>query len=241
MGFTRGGALPLSPRRQPQNRNRAFGNVIGCFFSDKMQGPIVFESHSERRFLYALELCTSVRRYFPQPLSIPVPAAAGGSWDYTPDVLVEFADSAQVICEIKSTAEERAEVLLGPRGLASTRYAAATGLEFRVCIPPRERETIATNIALLMGFRQCAEPIGATAETIRGIVRRVRAVSIGELTGFTTLGADRGTVTAAVYHLLATGQAVTDLSRKLGTDSTIGYAIGGDPQLADYIRSWWQV
>lgn len=76
-------------------------NIIGKFFSDKLNKAVEYESWGEREFLYSLELCDEVEYYQEQPLKITYKVGEKVR-NYTPDVLVVFKDRTAVIVEIKS-------------------------------------------------------------------------------------------------------------------------------------------
>lgn len=87
----------LKSVRQPRYiRN----NIIGKFFSDKLNKVVEYESWVEREFLYSLELCDEVEYYQEQPLRVTY-KDGDKLRNCTPDILVVFKDRKAVIVEVK--------------------------------------------------------------------------------------------------------------------------------------------
>lgn len=74
-------------------------NIKGMFPSQKMGGPIYFESLIERDFIYLLEYETAVTHFKEQPFTIRYPFN-GRSHRYTPDFYFLYADK-EVVAECK--------------------------------------------------------------------------------------------------------------------------------------------
>lgn len=87
----------LKSVRQP---NYTRNNIIGKFFSDKLNKVVEYESWLEREFLYSLEVCDEVKYYQEQPLRVTY-KDGDKLRNCTPDILVVLKDRTAVIVEVK--------------------------------------------------------------------------------------------------------------------------------------------
>jgi len=89
-------------KRLERRRNVSYAGEgkAGCFFSNKLNRDVQYESNLELRFLKKIEACDNIITYQEQPLKIPY-ETEGKKSTYYPDILLIFNDYRCVIVEIK--------------------------------------------------------------------------------------------------------------------------------------------
>jgi len=133
-----------------------YRNVTGISSSAKSNGESAFESTLERDFYALLEFDNKVHRYEVQPIKLTYPLE-GKARTYTPDVLVEYVESAQVrttLFEVKYRSDLKDNwSTLKPKFKAAIRYANSVGWRFRLVTELEIRTTYLNNIKFLQPFR----------------------------------------------------------------------------------------
>jgi len=79
---------------------RAPHRPVGFFMSEKMMGPLEWESYLERDHFFVLETDNWVRAYHPQPATLEL-TFDGKPRKYTPDVMVVRRDGTSSYVEVK--------------------------------------------------------------------------------------------------------------------------------------------
>jgi hypothetical protein len=150
-------------RKIPKN----YRNVTGKSSSLKSEGESAFESTLERDFYALLEFDNSVSRYEVQPLKIRYQLDREER-TYTPDVLVEYVESAQLkptIFEVKYRSDLKENWPdFKPKFRAAVRHARLMGWRFRLVTEQEIRTTYLSNVKFLKSFRR--HPANDTYESL---------------------------------------------------------------------------
>lgn len=212
-------------RRIPPSRRAITGRLAAC----KSIGAAHYESALERDFLITLEADVTVLSYETQPLRLAYTDARGRTRSYTPDVLVQREHRTE-LCEVKYTDDIRAlRAEHKERWIAAFRHAAQHGWAFRLVTEHHARHPRSRNWLFLSPFRaQSFSP--ETLTTLAHAVRPSSSLTVREW--LTRLPEPQSEWIGAIWHLIATGQVVTDLKIPLSLDTLVYVAplsAGGAP------------
>ncbi len=211
----------MSVRKIPKN----YRNVTGIAASSKSGGAAQFESTLERDYLSLLEFSPEVKNFDPQPVKIEWFDTNGCRRSYTPDVLVEFNESANKspwLCEIKYRSELREKwAALRPKFKAAIRFANERGWRFKIVTEREVRTPYLANARFLTGYRRLIPDAGDVQDilgylnkmheaTPRDLIEAIRPDSTGQ-----------AQMIGVLWHLIATFQIGADLQKPLTMNSRI--------------------
>lgn len=202
-----------------------YRNVTGIAASAKAGGAAQFESTLERDFLSLLEFSPEVKNIDPQPVKIEWQDANGRLRSYTPDVFVEFIESAGKppwLCEVKY----RSELLekwaeFRPKFKAALHFAKAQDWRFKIVTEREIRTPHLANARFLTGFRRTI-PDAGMVQDILGYLNKIHEATPRDL-----IEAIRPDVTeqaqmiGVLWHLIAIFQIGVDLHKPLTMKSRI--------------------
>lgn len=188
-----------------------FPSVINC-------RSIAFESLLERDFYLSLEFDRTIESYEEQPLRI-TDIVNGKKVQYTPDCLVTYKDgNTPLLAEIKphkELAKEKPD--LQRRLAAGSSYAKANGMRFQVFTEDDIRTPELETYRYLYGFSRPPRELASHKDTILNLVTLAGKTTLAQLLG--QLSPERtvqAKYTPVIWHLLFTGELVTDFSHPIG-------------------------
>ena len=201
-------------RRIPLSRR---SHIIG--FQPLPAGTAEHESALERDFVTLTSFLDPHALITAQPLTITF-QADGAARRYTPDYSVAWSDGRREIVEVKYLADLRANrERFRERFAAMDDWAHARGATFRVATEREIRGSALENAKRLLPLRTAAfDP--DIARSMLSAVRRLVAPTFAEL--MTAVPADRPSVLATLWCLLARGTLHVDLSLPITPNSIIG-------------------
>jgi hypothetical protein len=179
--------------------------------------PIAFESTLERDFLKRIGFSTDVQSITPQPAKIDFVAPNGRPYQYTPDYLVQFRDSAglrPLLVEVKPELEWRENWRQWlPKWKAAWRYAKARGWQFHIYDESRIRDQLLDNILYLERFRHLDFAPEESAWVVKNI-REMGSAPFHYVVARHFQGSEAVGV-SHIWHLVATRQLDCDIRRPL--------------------------
>jgi len=202
-----------------------YRNVTGIVAASKAGGDAQFESTLERDFISLLEFLPEVRSIDPQPVKIEWQDAKGCQRSYTPDVFVEFVESADQLpwlCEVKYRSELQEKwAEFRPKFKAAFHFAKVQGWRFKIVTEREIRTPYLVNVRFLSGYRRTTPDSGCIQDilgylknnretTPRGLVEAIRS----DITG-------QAQLISVLWHLVATFQVCVDLHKPLTMKSSI--------------------
>lgn len=201
-------------RRIPPSRRAITGRLAAA----KSIGAAHYESALERDFLITLEADLTVLNYETQPLRLSYTDAQGRPRSYTPDVLVRREHRTE-LCEVKYTDDIRAlRTEHKDRWIAAFRHATQQGWAFRLVTEHHARHPRSRNWLFLSPFRAQA----FSPETLATLAHAAHpSFSLTVRDWLTRLPEPQAEWIGAIWHLIATGQVVTDLTLPLTLDTLV--------------------
>ena len=214
--------------RQIGNGRRSLTGMMTS--AKKTPGLGKFESSLERDLFFLLEFDRRVIAWYPQPVTLPVPAEPGRRASrYTPDVSIEYAaePDGQIVdrvelCEVKYREELRTDwIKLKPRLRTGVRHARENGWSFRIYTEVEIRTPRLANAKYFLPYvsRQVDE---------NHVMRLEQALSrFGVSTPNEVLDAaqqregERGWMLGVLWHLIAVGRIEMDFDKALTMQSSI--------------------
>jgi hypothetical protein len=202
------------------------GNITGAIPSRKLGRMVHFESLTERAYLYLLEHDPQVARYEEQPCRIRY-QIAGREHHYTPDVAVFWREGLPSLIECKPAAR-----LDDPdnqaKWMAARLWCAQHGYTFAVVTEAlaQQHAILLDNLGALAGHAyqryapQALDAVLAVVQAAGGPLTVSAAVE--RLPQIRPQHAR-----ACIWHLLATGTLLTDLTKPLHVKTTL-VSLGGD-------------
>lgn len=196
----------------------------------KTPGLGKFESSLERDLFLLLEFDRRVIAWYPQPVTLPVPAGPGRRASrYTPDVTIEFAaePDGQVVDqvelgEVKYREELRADwAKLKPRLRTGLRHARENGWSFRIYTEVEIRTPRLQNAKFFLPFmnRQIDEDHGVRLEHALGGLGVSTPNGVFEAAQLRE--GERGWMLGVLWHLIAIGRIEMDFDKALTMQSPI--------------------
>lgn len=205
--------------------SKNYRNVTGIAASSKAGGAAQFESTLERDFLSLLEFSPEVKNIDPQPVKIEWVDANGCRRSYTPDVFVEFLESAGKrpwLCEVKY----RSELLekwaeFRPKFKAAFCFAKEQGWRFKIVTEREIRTPHLANARFLTGFRRTI-PDAVGVQDILGYLNKIHEATPRDLIEAIRPDATgQAQLISVLWHLVATFQIGVDLHKPLTMKSHI--------------------
>lgn len=191
--------------------------------------PIQFESTLERDFLIKKAFSRSVLDVISQPVRIPFKTRDGRSFQYTPDFLVYYRLGCRdyldypcpVLVEIKPASEWRARWRDWlPKWKAAYRYAREQGWLFTIQDESRIRDQALRNIKFLERFKRMSFPQAEKEEVLQNLTE-MGSAPVHYLLSRHFMGIYRPKGQSLIWHLLATQELESDLSRPLNDTTTL--------------------
>ena len=201
-------------RRIPLSRR---SHIIG--FQPLPTGTAEHESALERDFVTLTSFLDPHAVITAQPITITFQAGAA-TRRYTPDYSVAWSDGRREIIEVKYLSDLRAnQERFKERFAAMEDWARARGATFRVATEREIRGCALENAKRLLPLRTATfDPdIG---QSVLSAVRRLPAPTIADV--MTAVPAERPSVLATLWCLLARGTLCVDLSLPITPSSIIG-------------------
>lgn len=201
-------------RRIPPSRRA----ITGRLAAHKSVGAAHYESSLERDFLITLEVDIDVLSYETQPVRLNYLDQKGHKRHYTPDVLVKRRNRTE-LCEVKYVRDVQAlRHLHKERWLVAHRYAKEKGWVFRLITEHHARHPRSRNWLFLSPFRVQFCP----AEDLALLIQAVQGTaSLTVREWLSRLPEPQEQWVGYIWHLLATGRAVADLTVPLTLDSLL--------------------
>lgn len=201
-------------RRIPLSRR---SHIIG--FQPLPTGTAEHESALERDFVTLTSFLDPHAVITAQPITITF-QVDGAARRYTPDYSVAWSDGGREIVEIKYLSDLRANRdRFRERFAAMEDWARTRGVTFRVATERQIRGCALENAKRLLPLRAAAfDP--DIAQSLLSAVRRLVAPTFAEV--MTAVPADRPSVLATLWCLLARGTLYVDLSLPITPSSIIG-------------------
>jgi hypothetical protein len=173
-----------------------------------------------------MEFSPKVLSVVPQPVQIPFSTSAGRSCTYTPDFLVHYRTQLD---EGYDGSPKPLLVEVKPRDLiqkywkdwkskfrTAVRFAGEQGWNFRIHDESRIRDQVLVNISFLERYKRMQFPIEETRWVIEH-VREMGSAPFHYILARHFMGdLYRAEGISLIWHLLATGQLVCDITRPLG-------------------------
>ncbi|HEY2492284.1 MAG TPA: TnsA endonuclease N-terminal domain-containing protein [Paenibacillus sp.] len=214
-----------APKRKVNNRgSKQHPHIIVGFYSEKMDRSIEYESLAERLYYYFLELDHEVKRYYVQPVEVPIPVGDKKSedkfWMHVPDVLVFRQGSIPLLYQVKSE-ENSDDLRLQVKNHYCELYADRNNWKYHVIYPKTLPPTLQRNIRFLKGFLK-----------ERYYYDKWRQITIHRLSilGNTTIQSlseslkdhtDPLLIKPLIFHLIAHGFINLDVQREINSRSEI--------------------
>ena len=201
-------------RRIPLSRR---SHIIG--FQPLPTGTAEHESALERDFVTLTSFLDPHAVITAQPITITF-QVEGAARRYTPDYSVSWSDGTREIVEVKYQSDLRANrERFRERFAAMEDWACTRGATFRVATEREIRGCALENAKRLLPLRTAAfDP--DIAQSLLSAVRRLVAPTFAEV--MTAVPADRPSVLATLWCLLARGTLYVDLSLPITPSSIIG-------------------
>lgn len=202
------------------------GNVTGAIPSRKLGRMVHFESLTERAYLYLLEHDPQVERYEEQPCRIRYDLA-GQNHHYTPDVAVFWREGLPSLVECKPDARVDDPDNL-PKWTAARLWCARHDYTFAVVTEAlmQQHAILLDNLGALAGhaYQRYAPPAldAVLAVVLAAGGSLTVSAAVERLSQFHLQHAR-----ACIWHLLATGILLTDLTKPLHVKTTL-VSLGGD-------------
>lgn len=184
-------------------------------------GAASFESSLERDWLELLDFEPSVTRIQVQPF-VMVYTHEGKRRRYTPDVLVERADSRTWVYEVKPQAELEANwTMYRPRFRAAVAYCRQHEARFKIVTERHIRTPLLENARFLRRYR-AFPPAPDLRSQVLSTLSAVGPTTPEALVVATFWAqTNRTTALAMLWHLIAIGLITTDLQAPLTMQSRI--------------------
>jgi hypothetical protein len=200
----------LVARTIPKN----YRNVTGRLASSKNQRLVGFESTLEKDFYLLLEFDSDVASYKEQPVTISY-NAFGQQHHYTPDVLVHYQPSADVIpalCEVKYRTDLRdnwADYRL--KFKAARRYARRRGWRLRLITEREIRTPRLGNARFLRHYRDQVADIQDQALVLSTLQQRQKMTPEALISACSHDPVRQASLIPVLWHLIAIRQIAVDL------------------------------
>lgn len=199
--------------------------MTGIAASSKSGGAAQFESTLERDFISLLEFLPEVKSIDPQPVKIGWLDENGCRRSYTPDVLVEFIESAGKppwLCEVKY----RNELLerwaqLRPKFKAAFRFAKTQGWRFKIVTEREVRTPHLVNARFLTGYRRTTPNAGVVQDILEHLNKMNEATPRDLLASLRSDAMGQAQLIGVLWHLVATFRIGADLEKPLTMKSRI--------------------
>lgn len=210
---------------------KSFRSVTGRFPSVLNNGRCIgCESRLEQEFYLKLEFDRTVRKYEEQPLVIKG-EVDGKKISYTPDCLVYYLDGKpNRLVEIKFQSElDEHDANLEARLSLGRSYAKENGLEFEVVTEVQIRDAALDNYRLIYRFVKPPNNFKLHKELILKALSQSDDIPLQDL--MQILSKDeriQASMKSTLWHLLFTGDIVTDLSRKIDNSTRLRIRNGED-------------
>lgn len=211
----------MSVRIIPKN----YRNVTGIAAASKAGGAAQFESTLERDFLSLLEFSPEVKNIDTQPVKIEWFDAKGCQRSYTPDVFVDFIESAckpPWLCEVKYRGELQEKwAEFRPKFKAALHFAKEQGWRFKIVTEREVRTPHLANARFLTGFRRTIPDAGGVQDILEHL-KKIHETTPRDLIGAIRLDATgQAQLISVLWHLVATFQVGVDLHEPLTMKSRI--------------------
>lgn len=158
---------------------RAPHRPVGFFMSEKMMGPLEWESYLERDNFFVLETDNWVRAYYPQPVTLDL-TFQGKPRTYTPDVMVVRRDGTSSYVEVKPDAVAKKPVYQEFFAAARAR-AADHGLGFEIATELEiRRQPRLKNAKTLMTYSK-VQPKGRLLLDVADALTTGRCATVADL------------------------------------------------------------
>ncbi|MFF2018926.1 hypothetical protein [Paenibacillus sp. NPDC058177] len=210
-----------SPKRKVNNRRSHFyPHIIGSFYSTKNLKPVAYESLSERMFYYYLEIDTEVKRYYVQPIEVPV-FDGKEEWIHVPDVLVYKQRFNPLLYQVKlepeTTQNDNVELC--------NRYCRAVALEqnweYDVVYPMQLPKDVQYNLKLLKSFLKERKYYPQWTEKVTYRLRCIESCSIEYLASSFINTIDPLFIKPLIFNLIAKGIFFADITERISSQSII--------------------
>lgn len=215
-----------SPKRKVNNRaSKTIHHIIGSFYSNKMNRVIEYESLSELIFYNLLELDKSIKRYYVQPVEIPIDyideKGQKKSWIHIPDVLVYRSRCAPSLYQIKSEVIKPDNNKLNIINKACERYSYQNNWKYSIVYPKNLPEIIIRNIKFLGTFIEERKEYCDVIDDLIFTVKTNKEITILELAKSFETRINPLQVFPVIYYLVAKGILFTDIRVEVNQFSLI--------------------
>lgn len=209
---------------------KSFRSVTGRFPSVLNGRCIGCESRLEQEFYLKLEFDRTVRKYEEQPFKISG-EVDGNKISYTPDCLINYLNGQPdrfVDVKFQSEVDEHDKGMEARFTLARN-YAIENGLVFDVVTDVLIRDTALDNYRLIYRFAKPPNNFETKKEYILKVLDLSGALILKDLMPLLAKEQMAQSVYKnTIWHLLYTGEIVTDFNRKIDNNTLLRIADGKD-------------
>lgn len=200
---------------------RRVDRTVGGIPSRKLRRMVAYESSIERAYIYLLEYDRQVVSYEEQPCRIWYRDQEGRKRSYIPDFLVCWRQHRYTLVECKP-ASQLDDADNKRKWSAAQLWCEQRGYAFAVVTEEalRPHKTLLSNIQQLVGHTYVPLTPQAKDYLLKTIQAANRPLSVAEYVEQCPLLAPR-IVRSAIWHLLYTGELVTDLTQPLHVMMTV--------------------
>ncbi|MBA2939866.1 hypothetical protein HZF08_16255 [Paenibacillus sp. CGMCC 1.16610] len=207
--------------------SREFEHLIGSIYSHKMKRGVQYESFwGECLFYYLLELDKLTIRYYEQPVKVPINRLTKEhilkEEVHVPDVLT-FRDGLRpILIQIKggnSKVEQRPNLYKVCENFANEQGWDYTLVNPKITMP----EIIKENILWLVNYLRPREYYSALIPEVRRRVEYLHKVEVLRLAKSFEPRMDYRHVLPLIFHLIATGVLITNISKRIDQTSEVSY------------------
>lgn len=214
----------FAPKRKVNNKaSHQLHNIMGAFYSYKMNRVVEHESLNEWLFYSLLELDNATKRYYPQPVAIDIPYTDEDgnkkTWSHISDVLVFRQGMMPVLYQVKEKQEENKKNSFINK--ICSRYTEERGWGYCVIYPKKLPKTALENINFLMAFTKHRSGFDILEPKLIEQLSEIGSTTIIDLAERLQIGINVMSLLPAIYHLIATGVFYTSISKKINQSSEI--------------------
>jgi len=214
-----------SPKRKVDNKiSWKHPHIIGSFYSNKMERAVEYQSLNECYFYFLLELDILTKRYYVQPVKVPVPYYDSNGvvrcWEHVPDVLVFRQGQLPCLYQIKE-APDPLDKRIETVNKACFKYAESHKWNYKVVYPKQLPDEVIRNIKMLIGFVKRSKYYEQHIPLIMSRMKSSEQLKIVELLKNISSESNTLYLIPIIYHLIAIGLFSCDLTKQININSEI--------------------